>query len=177
LRWGINWYADNKLNEIPAGDITDHLGSFFQTLVHKQFASVSELREVRTVLPALLSWLHIQGHLDAETTTSEIEELKGRIDEYIDLRKFVDTLSDQVSHQGFEHEWGGGDDSVSNRYLRIGEVTDNSITFEDWDETIVGPITVPPKVAKLASPGWEILLSAVCVDGEWRLLEVVNGEI
>jgi ribonuclease HI len=177
LRWGIDWYADKKLSAIPAGDIIDHLGNFFQTLIHKQFASVSELKEVRTVLPALLNWLRIQGHLDAETTTSEIEEVKGRIDEYIDLRKFVDAISDHVGHQDFEYERGSGDNLVSNQYLWIDEVTDNSITFVDWDEKLVGPITVPPKIADLASPEWQILLSAVCVDGEWRLLQVANGEI
>lgn len=177
LRWGIDWYSDKKLSAIPAGDITDHLGSFFETLIHKQFASVHELREVRTVLPALLNWLHVQGHLDAETTTSKIEELKGRVDEYIDLRKFVDALADLVDHQNFEYEWDSSEDSVSDQYMRIDKVTVSSITFKDWDGIVVGPITVPRRVAKLASSGWEILLSAVCVDGKWRLLQVANGEI
>ena len=54
-------------------------------------------------------------------------------------------------------------------------VTTDSISFGDDDE-IIGPIPVPCAIAKLAE-GWQILLSAARVDGEWRLLNVVNGEI
>jgi hypothetical protein len=40
----------------------------------------------------------------------------------------------------------------------------------------VGPVAVPPEVAEATAPGWDILLSAARVNGEWRLLDVVSGD-
>jgi hypothetical protein len=65
---------------------------------------------------------------------------------------------------------------VQDEYLRISEVTDDSITFDDWDTQVVGPIPVPAEIAEMARWGWEILLTAVRTGDKWRLIQVVNGE-
>lgn len=178
LRWGISWYADKKLNAIPASEITDHLGSFYETLVHKEFASPSQLREVKTVLPSLLKWLSEQGHIDADNARAQIEDAKERLDEYIEIRKFVDKLSDYVDEAA--PDISDDDDhsaGVFDEYLAITDVTEDSITFgDDLGEQEVGPVAVPPEVAELAQLGWGILLSAVQIDDEWRLVNVANGE-
>jgi ribonuclease HI len=179
LRWAASWYDDQKLEEIPASELTSQLPNFFEVLIHKQFASVNELKNAKTVLPALLKWFAEHGHLDAAEAASEIEELKEQLDEYVNLRKFVNALQEFADHSGADVDLDECDDHVADEYLRIIEVTDDSISFGEWDseQPTVGPVAIPAEVAELADTGWEILLSAVQVDGEWLLLDVANGEI
>lgn len=178
LRWAVSWYDGKKLEEIPAAELTSQFGNLFEVLIHKQFASVSELKNVKTVLPALLKWFAEHGHLDAAEAASEIDDLKVQIDEYVNLRRFVNALQ-EFAERGPDVDLDSCDDHVADEYLRIVEVTDDSISFGDWDseKPTVGPVAIPAEVAELADTGWEILLSAVQVDGEWLLLDVANGEI
>jgi hypothetical protein len=155
------------------------------TLVHKEFASPNQLKAVKTVLPNLLTWLHGKGYLDSGVAESQIEDVKAEIDRYnievdayVEIRKFVNTLIEYV-----ENETGDvdvrtldGDEWVQDEYLRISEVTDDSITFDDWGTRVVGPIPVPAEIAEMARSGWEILLTAVRTSDKWRLIQVVNGE-
>lgn len=179
LRWAVNWYDDKKLEDIPASEIDTQLPNFFEVLIHKQFASVSELKNVKTVLPALLNWFAEHGHLDASTAATEIEELKEQLDEYAKVRRFVNALGDFADNASIGVDMHSAEDHVADQYIRIIDVTDDSITFGDWDREgpEIGPIAIPSEVAELAETGWEILLSAVLVDGKWVLLNVANGEI
>lgn len=175
LEWGIGWYADKSLDAIPASEINSHLGSFYETLIHKEFATASQLRDARSVLTALLKWLQEKGHLSAETVAAEIEDVKERLDDYVDVRKFVDALSDYVEDTAPDVS-DGNFYIVGNQYLMITEVTEDSITFCGPGEEPVGPFAIPSEIADMAQWGWEILLSAARIGDEWQLLEVVNGE-
>jgi len=66
---------------------------------------------------------------------------------------------------------------VTDAYLRIAEITPNSLTFEDWtDDTTVGPVKLPAEICEMAQSNWQILLTAARVKGRWVLLKVVNGD-
>ena len=84
LRWSIGRYASKKVDSIPANELPDHLGDFCYALFHKDFASQSKLKAVKTVVPALLKWMHTQGLLDSATVKSEIEDLRESIDEHLE---------------------------------------------------------------------------------------------
>jgi hypothetical protein len=175
----------------PAGAITDYFGDLFEVLVHKNFASPTELRATKTVLTALLKWLQGEGILDATTVAAKIEDIKDRVDSYINIRKFVDALSAHVARTtgnvGWddldeEDDYDGEDDeardgAVDDQYLEITDIGVDTITFrDDYPELEVGPVSVPPEIAEMAETGWRILLSAHRVNGEWHLTQVVNGD-
>jgi ribonuclease HI len=179
FKWSIDWYAENEINAIPASEITDHLDDFFYTLVHKNFATPSELKAAKSVLSVLLKWLKEQRYLEAATVESEIEDIEERTDEYGAIREFVDALSSYADSEAPDVTWDAlsPNDKIDLQYLRIREVGDEFITFADGGTgEPVGTVAVPPHIAEMAEYGWEILLTAARVDGEWRLLEVVNGE-
>lgn len=178
LRWSINWYANKKISAISASEITDHLADFSYTLVHKEFATPNQLKTVKTVLPALLKWLQTQGHLGSITEKSGSEDMKVEIDELIEVRKFVDALSAHVEQETANVDVRAlqVDEWVEDQYLQVGEITDDSITFVDWNwQPIVGPIAIPPEIAEMADC-WNMLLTAVRIGDEWRLLRVTNGD-
>jgi ribonuclease HI len=204
FEWSVDWYyGKNTMGATPAGQIADYFGDLFEVLVHKNFASATELRATRAVLTALLRWLQAEGILDATTVAAKIEDIKDRVDSYVDIRKFVDALSAHVDRitgnawddldEGEEgddddHDHDGevdgeegdddeGRDSVADEYLRITDVGVDTITFGDeFPDIEVGPVRVPAGIAKMAETGWRILLSAHRVNGEWHLTDVVNGE-
>lgn len=60
--------------------------------------------------------------------------------------------------------------------MRITEVTENSVTFCGYGEPPVGPVAVPPEIADMAERRWRILLTAIRIGDEWRLLDVTNGQ-
>jgi ribonuclease HI len=203
FEWSVDWYyGKDTMGTTPAGQITDYFGDLFEVLVHKNFASSTELRATKTVLTALLKWLQAEGILDATTVAAKIEDIKDRVDSHIDIRKFVDALSahvdrttgnasrddpDEGEEDDEDHDRDGevdgqeeddeGRDRVADEYLRITDVGVDTITFgDDFPDIEVGPVRVPPEIAKMAEAGWRILLSAHCVNGEWHLTDVVNGE-
>jgi ribonuclease HI len=66
---------------------------------------------------------------------------------------------------------------VSDEYLTLETVTPDSLTFTaPGDDTPIGPIPVPPEIAQLAKPGWQILLTAARTGTQWHLVEVINGD-
>ena len=175
----IDWYAEDKIDAIPASEIPGHFDDFYETLVHKNFASASELKAAKSVLSVLLKWLKEEGYLEAGDAECEIEDIRERSRAYTSIRKFVETLRLYVDNDIPEPEWDlqPPTGKIYCEYLRIEEIGDDWITFYDgWDGTHVGPVAVPPDLASMAQRGWEILLSAVKKGGEWRLLEVANGE-
>jgi ribonuclease HI len=179
LRWSISWYGDGDPSTMPASELPDQLPDFHETLVHKQFASPKELKDANTVLRALTKWLAAQGQLGAESAGSLIDETKAQFDEFTAIRRFVDAVRAYVEDDAPDVDLGElpEDDRVTDEYLQIAAVTDESITFEDYGDLIIGPITLPPEITELARPGWQILLTAARLEGEWRLLEVVNGDL
>jgi len=180
LDWSVDWYhGKDTMSVTPAGAITGYFGDLFEVMVHKNFASPTELRAAKTVLTALLKWLQGEGILDATTVAAEIEAIKERFDSCIDIRKFVNALSAHVDRTTGNV---GGDDeardgAVDLQYLRITNVGVNTITFrDDYPEFKVGPVRVPPEIAEMAETGWRILISAHRVNGVWHLTDVVNGD-
>jgi hypothetical protein len=94
------------------------------------------------------------------------------------VRRFVDALQEFVAATGDRVNLDEIEESVTDDYLRVIDVTSTSVTFADWsgEEQPVGPITLPPQVAALARPGWQVLLSAAVVYDEWFLVSVANGD-
>jgi ribonuclease HI len=179
LVWSIGWYAGEKADEIPAADVVDHLPDFYDTLVHKEFADPDRLRVVNSVLPNLLRWLQDQGHLDAETVESAVDEATDAMDDFVDVREFVNRLGRYAEATAPDLDLSAlpADDRVTDEYLRIAQITPNSLTFEDWtDETTVGPVKLPAEICAMAQSDWQILLTAARVNGRWILLRVVNGD-
>lgn len=192
FEWSVDWYyGKDTMGATPAGAITDYFGDLFEVLVHKNFASPTELRATKTVFTALLKWLQGEGILDATTVAAKIEDIKDRVDSYINIRKFVDALSAHVDRTtgnvGWddldeEDDYDGEDDeardgAVDDQYLEITDIGVDTITFrDDYPELEVGPVSVPPEIAEMAETGWRILLSAHRVNGEWHLTQVVNGD-
>jgi ribonuclease HI len=206
FEWSVDWYyGKDTMGVTPAGAITGYFGDLFEVLVHKNFASPTELRATKTVLTALLKWLQGDGILDATTVASKIEDIRDRIDSYIDIRKFVDALSahvdrttgkvgwDDLDEEDEDEDYDGEDDeeqddeeeeddevpdrAVDDQYLKITDIGVDTITFhDDYPELEVGPVSVPPEIAEMAETGWRILLSAHRVNGEWHLTQVVNGD-
>jgi ribonuclease HI len=193
FKWSVDWYhGKDTIGATPASAITGYFGDLFEVLVHKNFASPTELRATKTVLTALLKWLQGEGILDAATVAAGIEDIKDHADSYIDIRKFVDALSAHVdrttgnvgwddSDEEDEDDDGEDDDArdgaVDCQYLEITDVGVDTITFcDDYPELEVGPVSVPPEIAEMAETGWRILLSAHRVNGEWHLTQVVNGD-
>jgi len=202
FEWSVDWYhGKDTMSVTPAGAITDYLGDFFEVLVHKNFASPTELRAAKTVLTALLKWLQGEGILDATTVAAKIEAIKDRFDSYINIRKFVNALSAHVDRTTGNAGWDDDeeeeeeedddyyddeedeedeearDGAVDLQYLQITKVGVNTITFrDDYPELKVGPVRVPPEIAEMAEAGWRILLSAHRVNGVWHLTDVVNGD-
>lgn len=177
----LNWAGSREIGElddVPAAEVIALLPEFFWVLVHKEFASIAELRDARTVLTALLRWFGEHGHLDDATMKSQIQDVKNRIAKYIDVRRFVDALQEFVEATDHQVDLNEAEESVTEEYLRVIDVTPTSITFADWsgEEPPVGPIELPPEVAALGRPGWQVLLSAAVVDGEWFLVSVSNGD-
>lgn len=192
FEWSVDWYyGKDTMDATPAGAITDYFGDLFEVLVHKNFASPTELRATKTVLTALLKWLQGEGILDATTVAAKIEDIKDRADSYVNIRKFVDALSAHVDRATGNAGWDdldedddydGEDDeardgAVDDQYLEITDIGVDTITFrDDYPELEVGPVSVPPQIAEMAETGWRILLSAHRVNGEWHLTQVVNGD-
>lgn len=175
LRWSIGWYGDRNIGSIPAREIARQLPGLFETLVHKKFASADELGKVRRALPELLGWFQAQGHIDAEEAAAEVAYHTRRIDGYIAVRKFVNVLKAYAEDEPLL-DAQSVDERVQDEYLEIIEVSGESITFRHPDESQVVSIAVPPDVARMARPGWEILLTAVRHEGRWHVEHVVNGE-
>jgi ribonuclease HI len=179
LVWSIGWYADERAADIPAADVVDHLPDFYETLVHKEFAGPDQLRLVNTVLPSLLRWLQAQGLLDAEIMESAVEELTDAMDDFVDVREFVNRLGRYVDASAPDVDLSAlpAGDRVADEYLAIVGITPNSLTFgDDADDTTVGPVKLPAEICQLAQTGWQILLTAARVKGRWVLLKVVNGD-
>jgi hypothetical protein len=165
-------------------------------LRHAGVDSASELSAARSVLPALVSRLGAQGHLDPGAVASAMSGVRDSLDELIAVKRCAEALrtcARQVSPAVLAAL--PGSDWVEDKYLTIDEVTGESVTFaDDWladedpfagqypaagqdppEPRLVGPVAVPAEVARLTEPGWSILLSAARIDGQWRLLEVMNG--
>jgi len=196
FEWSVDWYyGKDTLGATPASAITNYFGDLFEVLVHKNFASLTELRATKTVLTALLKWLQSEGILDAATVAAKIEYIRDRVDSYVSIRKFVDALSahvdratgnvdlddldedDDYDDDDEDDEDEAPDGGVDDQYLEITDVGVNTITFrDDYPELKVGPVSVPPEIAEMAETGWRILLSAHRVNGKWRLTQVVNGD-
>ncbi|OUD03661.1 hypothetical protein [Streptomyces swartbergensis] len=183
LRFSIGWYGGTPLAEMAPAEVVDELGPFFSsTLPHKQHASPDELRAAKLVVTDLLNWLVANGHVDADAARRRLEDIDITVDERASLKAFVDA---------FVHDdlvpWPDRsriEDSVDRQYLTIAEVTARSLIFRDYDRgyddeedcPAVGPVPVRPEIAARARTGWRILLSAVKVRGQWRLVEVVSGD-
>ena len=119
----------------------------------------------------------VQGYLRPSTAATSRERLTTTIEQFVAVRKFVDALQKLVGVDSpFIHPRpDSADDWIENEYLWIHEVTENSITFVEGLNRIVGPIIVPTDIAKLAEPGWQLLCTAVRTDGTWQLQNVANG--
>ena len=177
LRFSIGWYADDRIEHIPVAEIDDHLTEFIvQTLPHKQFASPTQLKEAGQVVNKLRAWLSENGHVDPTTDLRSVEEVKEMVDERIAVRKFVQALQAYLEQEGSDVDSLPVEQWVQDEYLHIREVTDDTVTFDDWGELEVGPITVPADIAALADTGWQILLTAARVGEQWHLVDVVNGD-
>ncbi|WP_432994013.1 hypothetical protein [Dactylosporangium sp. CA-233914] len=175
LRYSIAQDSDTPVDELPAASLPDKFGMFFNTMVHKQFASPGELQHARTVLAALVGWLEVQGVIAAGAGADVLEDVASRVEGSSAVRRFVDELSEHLENDPdgpdpAEIDGVDPEDLIEDEYLTIDEVGDGSITF---DGRRVG---VPARIAALAQPGWSILLSAARIDGTWHLLDVVNGD-
>lgn len=120
--------------------------------------------------------LHARGRLDAATVASQSEEVTETVGGLVAVRRFVDALKTYVEEQdpGIGLDEISFDDEVMDQYLTVCEITRDSITFDDHEDT-VGPVPVPPEICAMAEKGWQILLTAARVEGRWVLLNVVNG--
>ncbi|MFB9320216.1 hypothetical protein ACFF2X_22485, partial [Cryptosporangium minutisporangium] len=61
------------------------------------------------------------------------------------------------------------DEWLRDTLLRIVDVTEESITFEDPTGRVIGPIPVPAGIAEQAEPGWRVRLTAARTGDAWRL--------
>lgn len=181
LRFSVGWYGDTPFTEMAPADIVDELGAFFSsTLPHKQHASPHELRRAKRVVTDLLNWLVANGHVDADAARGRLEDIDITVDERASLKEFVDAFGgDDLVPWPDPSRW---EDRVDCQYLTIAEVAGRSLTFKDYDGhdeddcPVVGPVPVRPEIAARARTGWRILLSAVKVRGQWRLVEVVSRD-
>ncbi|MEU0194846.1 hypothetical protein ABZ250_34185 [Streptomyces afghaniensis] len=181
LLFSIGWSGDTPSAEMAPAEIVDELGAFFSsTLPHKQHASPHELRMAKRVVTDLLNWLVAGGHLDADAARDRVEDIDITVDERACLKEFVDAFGDDDLAPWPDHSLV--EDRLDCQYLTIAEVAGRSLTFKDYDGhdeddcPAVGPVPVRPEIAALARTGWQILLSAVKVRGQWRLVEVVSGD-
>lgn len=196
LSYAASRSEERELTQVPASQLTDMLAECFYALTHKMAASVTELADARSALPALLTWFADHGHLDAETAASNIAYVQNRLDSEIALGRFVTALHEYVDQTGpgpddEDDDWTG--QALSNGYAKITAVTADTITFEDNDiehwsdldadgnlnpfiDEPIGPIAIPPDVAALARTGWRILLTAVERSDGWHLKEIAGGE-
>jgi ribonuclease HI len=180
LLWSIGWYSEEGAAAIPASDLPGQFGDFFYTVVHKKFAGPRLLATIRSVLPTLLAWFRDRGHLDHATAAAQIESTLDQTDRLLDVRVFVEELRRHVRGTAPAVEWDelSPEDRVSDQYLRIAKIEQDSITFDDWvGEVLVGPVGLPPEICRPARHGWQVLLSAARVDGEWVLTDVVNADL
>ncbi|WP_380637224.1 RNase H family protein [Saccharothrix lopnurensis] len=177
LRFSIDWYADDSIEHIPVAEIDDHLADFIvHTLPHKQFASPTQLKEAGQVVNKLRAWLTENGHVDPTTDLRSTEEIDEMVDERIAVRKFVQALRAYLEQEGADVDSLSVEQWVQDEYLHIRKVTEDTVTFDDWGELEVGPITVSADIAALADTGWQILLTAARVGKQWHLVNVFNGD-
>ncbi|MFJ8140856.1 hypothetical protein [Streptomyces sp. NPDC096013] len=183
LRFSIGWYGDKPSTEMAPAEIVDELGALFSsTLPHKQHASPDEFRAAKRVVTDLLDWMVTNGHLDADSARRRLEDIGITVDERASVKAFVDAFGHDDLVPWSDRSLIEAD--VDCQYLTIEEVTADSLTFKDYDRgyddeddcPLVGPIPVRPEIAARARTGWRILLSAVKVRGEWRLVQVVSGD-
>ncbi len=179
LRWSIDWYADEKARDVRASRIADYLPHFYEVVVHKSFASEQELRVIGRVLRALLDHFRDTGQISAKTAKSLARDVAERIGSLTAVRRFVETLRTYVEYETdrLDLDVEEAEEQVIDEYADITEITETSITFEEWGGgATIGPVELPPAICALAERGWQILLSAARVDGRWILLQVVNGD-
>ncbi|MFD9721901.1 hypothetical protein [Streptomyces sp. NPDC059076] len=175
LRFSIGWYGDKPSTEMAPAEIVEHLSTFFHTtLPHKQHASSHEIRAAGKVVCDLLEWFVVEGHLDADTARSAVEDIGTGVDELAPIAAFVRAFG-----SGDLVPWPESsliEEHVDCEYLTIDDVSTRSITLHGDDGRVVGPVTVRPGIAVQAQTGWRILLSAVKVRGRWELVQVVSGD-
>ncbi|MDQ7809379.1 hypothetical protein Q5425_37115 [Amycolatopsis sp. A133] len=198
LRSAAGRSENRRLTQVPASRLTDMLHEYFYILTHKMipYATVTDLTNARTALPALLAWFADHGHLNAETAATNIASVRNRLDDEIALRRFLNALQEYVERtvappaDDEDDDWTGR--LLSDGYAKITAVTVETITFEDddienWSDCDagslipsiigpIGPIAVPQEVATLAHTGWRIRLTAIERSDGWHLEEIVNGE-
>lgn len=95
----------------------------------------------------------------ADPDPDDIDELR---DEFVDeLRFWLEDETDLADSA--VDEW------LRETLLRIVDVTEESITFDDPTGRTIGPVPVPAGIAEQAEPGWRVRLTAARTGDTWRL--------
>lgn len=90
----------------------------------------------------------------------ETDDAEGA-DEFLDELRFW--LDDEAAPSGTVDEW------LRNTPLRVIEVGEESITFDDPKGRPIGPVAVPAGLAEQAEPGWQLRLTAARTGDTWYL--------
>ncbi|WP_242895366.1 hypothetical protein [Actinomadura litoris] len=162
----------------PPRTVTARLEQFHRILGLPD-VEVEELYAARAVVPACLRWLAEHGHLTATASASGIKDVRDAIDRLIPVCAFITSLhwsapqppGDRTQPRYADLEAEGL------RYFQITQVGAAHLTFTDPQdaEMVVGPVALPPDVCGRAEEGWEVLLTAERIDGEWFLTQVIDG--
>jgi len=101
---------------------------------------------------------------DADDLADDLgeDEPEDGVDEFLEELRFW--LEDEARPaDGAVDEW------LRDTVLRVVDVTEESITFDDPAGRTIGPIPVPAGIAEQAEPGWRVTLTAARTGDAWHL--------
>jgi len=149
-------------------NLREFLGYF---MVRKLIAGAELMRAAGTVTRALSKWLVQEGYIAAAEGREGAEQAAAAARELPQAQALARALSEFVERQAAGDE--GEDEAEEDRYL-ITEVENGRIWLQPMDGRKLGPLALPPSLARRCKVDWTISGVVGQVRGKWRLLEVWN---
>jgi hypothetical protein len=149
-------------------NIGEFLGYF---MIRKVLAGAELKRAAGTVTKTLARWLAEKGYV------SEQEAAEGAAEGEQAARDLprAEALARQLMEYTERHGQGAEDDEGAvEDHFTIKRVEPGRIWLEGMDGSELGPIALPPALARQCKVGWAIAGAVGQVRGRWKLLEVWN---
>jgi hypothetical protein len=149
-------------------NLREFLGYF---MVRKVVAGSELMRAAGTVTKALSKWLAKKGYVGAAEGRDGAEQGAAASHDLPQAQALARNLSEYAERQATVDD---GEEEAEEDQFRIAVVENGRIWLERMDGHRLGPLALPPTLARRCKVGWSISGVVGQVRGKWRLLEVWN---
>ena len=152
--------------------ILPNLGEFLgYSMIRKVIADAELKRAAGTVTKALARWLAGKGYVSEEEAAEGAAQAAGAARDLPRAEALAHQLMEYTERHGTT---GDEDEDAVEDHFTIKRVEAGRIWLEGMDDKELGPIALPPALARRCPVGWSISGAVGEVRGRWRLLEVWN---